>query len=176
MYLRADSSIALKQRLVLKPGVCTSPIFCCSIRKWRLISVQMRSERWRSIPGERISNCSVRLCGLWVTDALTTGELQGSTTARNLNIAEEITYAVQSSQLASWWPLGSESKYLTKMLLLASRSIIYTSIEVRYNDTSFAVMKPLFKRSIRVKAAKGSNPGCSHNFSRCDSTRCSSSQ
>jgi hypothetical protein len=48
--------------------------------------VQMRSARWRSMPGERISNFPVRLCGLWVTDALTTGALQGSTTARNLRI------------------------------------------------------------------------------------------
>ena len=41
------------------------------------------------MPGERISNYPVRLCGLWVTDALIIGELQGSTTARNLSIVNE---------------------------------------------------------------------------------------
>jgi hypothetical protein len=52
--------------------------------------VQMRSARLRSMPVERNSTGPVRLCGLWVTDALTIGELQGSTTARNLTINKKI--------------------------------------------------------------------------------------
>jgi len=42
------------------------------------------------MPSESESYGLIRLCGLWVTDALTVGELQGSTTARNLTINKKI--------------------------------------------------------------------------------------